>query len=158
MVCPLLQVHGNAVMSKHSITTSVIRLLFGSRPTAVARFVVAVVVDPVNLVLGRWLASHIFQEVRERVEPSLTDCNAALPVAVITAVGFAKTSSAHGYPRAILWRGKSSQAFAMFPTCGSSSRMVVRHARSPKTGVLRTAFHAPTRKAVRIVEREVSYG
>jgi hypothetical protein len=58
-------------------------LLAARGPSAVLRLIIAVVIDPVDLVLQRRTTPHICEEVRER-PPSVANLNPATAVALET--------------------------------------------------------------------------
>lgn len=69
---------GSVCYCKESSTSPVSRLLFHSRPPAVSRLVVAVVVDAIKRKSGRFLA-HVSQEVLKR-RPAFANRNPSAPV------------------------------------------------------------------------------
>ena len=49
--------------------SSIVGLLLRSGPSAIAWFIIAVVVIPLNGMTGRWLRPHVFEEVFETSQP-----------------------------------------------------------------------------------------
>ena len=94
--CPSSDAVSATIMRQVAAITAVLHLLLMCSPSAVAGFVVPVVVDAVQLEFGRGFA-HIGQEVLEAT-PAFTDANASPPVASIGRVGFIQTSSTHRCP------------------------------------------------------------
>jgi hypothetical protein len=71
-----------------------------SRPTAIAGFVMAIIVDAVQGSPGRTIA-HVSQECLERLTPSLADGNAPAAIPEIGAMAGVGTSLNHPMPRAV---------------------------------------------------------
>ncbi len=72
--------HSLALIDDVSVLARVARLLAPCRPSAVCRFVIAVVVDAVNRMIRRRSMSHVGQECLERLAPSVAHANAASAV------------------------------------------------------------------------------
>lgn len=82
-----------------------IALLLGAgRPPAVSWLVVAVVVDPVNGIVGRRAAAHVGQEVGEGVAPPLADGNPTTAIVRKPRSGWAVATADHRTPAVPLWR------------------------------------------------------
>ena len=82
----------------------VVVLLMARGPSAIGRFVVAVVVNAVNRVFGRRLETHIGMEVREGIKPSLTDGDASTTVVFVSGGGHSGASPDHVSPSSIFRR------------------------------------------------------
>jgi len=79
----------------------ILPLLLSGRPSTIAGFVVATIVDAVNRISRSWAWSHIFKKRREIMQPSVADNNA--PATVIRPIGRSSvvTSPFHIFPRHI---------------------------------------------------------
>lgn len=98
---PLLDIKGLAPKSYHFIAAPIVGLLCFSSPFAVIRRVAFIVVNAVNGVLFRRLLANVQDEKFKRVLPSLTNLNAAFPVAFIRRVQRVVASLKHSIPRSI---------------------------------------------------------
>jgi len=105
LVCPFGQAHGSAIVCQQAVSAGVAGLLQLCCPPAVARFIVAVVVDPVDAVCGRRARSHVGKEVLKR-HPLVTHLNSALPISVIAAIVDVKAPFEYSVPR-IMFRSPS---------------------------------------------------
>lgn len=77
--------------------TRIIALFLTCGPSAIGRFVVAVVVDAVKSFPGRTLA-HVFEKV-PKVVPSVTNRDSATSVPSVSMMCFGVAPSAHLHPR-----------------------------------------------------------
>lgn len=82
------------------VSALVPRLLARGRPLAIARLVIAVVVDAFDRVIRGRLSPHVAFELFNVVEPRITDTNAATAIIFITDVFCVSAALAHGMPRA----------------------------------------------------------
>lgn len=73
----VLQGASHAVERQDLGSSLVDSLCLPCRPTAIARLVVAIVVDSVERVLWRWSEPHVGMEIHERINPLLTDGDAS---------------------------------------------------------------------------------
>ncbi len=80
VVSPLGNGFSQPVIFDHHQAASVGPLLFRRRPAAIARLIIAVVIDSVNGMLGRWARPHVGRECLETHSPSLAHRNAASSV------------------------------------------------------------------------------
>lgn len=92
-------------------------LHFSRGPSAVARFVVAVVVDSVKRFASRTL-SHVLNKIFERVHPSFAHLDSTTAPSPIILVGCSRASRFHARPRS------KSASFA-FPMGGIENAIVV---------------------------------
>jgi hypothetical protein len=99
-----------AVCRDKSITRCVSSLFKRGRPAAIRRRVVAVGVLAFKGVLWCRFSSKIGQEVREAVQPSRANRDAATTVTVITDVGRRVAALLHGSPRPVLGRATGDSA------------------------------------------------
>lgn len=104
----------------------IVRLLARCRPAAVARLVVAVVIDAVNRMAG-WAASHICHERHVVIAPAVTDHNAAPAVVLETLNVRVVAAGLHRAPRAVLSR---SPRLAMRGRCRARLLFVKTPARA----------------------------
>jgi hypothetical protein len=96
---------------------SILVLSFHSRPAAVARFVVSIVVDAINRVAGRWARPHVGNEISKGF-PSVTDGNAtaSVPMVLIGLAGMAAPVQ-HRFPSGVFGRvGRAALSFSGTPT------------------------------------------
>ena len=102
------------------VVMPIARLFFASRPFAVAGLVVAVIINPLNSVVGRHV-SHINQEIN-KLGPTLANLYASATVSVIMSVLCIFAPLAHCSPnfvfrrvrRAVFGNGSNLQATAAF--------------------------------------------
>ncbi len=74
--------------------------LFGSsRPAAIVRFVMTVIVNSVQLVMLRWGAAHVLKKIGVTAFPSFTDSDAAPAVSWVSVHGGVGATSNHSVPR-----------------------------------------------------------
>lgn len=78
-------------------------LLFRSRPPAIHRFVVAVVVDALYRCIG-WAWSHVGKELREAIQPLRADRNPAPAVSLIAVLLQIRAALFHGMPDLVFGR------------------------------------------------------
>lgn len=78
-------------------------LLAAGCPATIVWGVIAVVVDAVNGVIGRWLWTHVENKIAENTPP-LADCDAAFPVVLIIAAIRVIAALKHVRPCSIFWR------------------------------------------------------
>lgn len=81
---------------------AVVPLLLRCRPPTIPGLVVAVVVDPVDRVLRRWLLAHVGQEDRE-VAPALGYPDTASAVAGVTRIQRVRASLPYRLPHGVEW-------------------------------------------------------
>src|SRR5262252_88881 len=98
--------------------------LFGAiRPAAILRCVRAIVIDAVNRVALRWPWPHVSQEIRKRLAPTVTDCDAATAISVEAIMVRIGATLDHVHPRAIFRRESVlgvTMAFKHNRNCNSS--------------------------------------
>lgn len=96
---------GHPVESQRPVISLVRRLLRVGRPSAIARFVVAVLVrKPVNRVARAWARSHVCQERCEVVTPRLAHTDAASSVVPISDARWRVAPLKYSGPDAVLVR------------------------------------------------------
>ncbi len=78
-------------------------LLRACRPSAIARLVIAVVVDAFNG-MAKWAWPHVIEKCRERIEPSGIDSYASTAVVLEVSSVRIKTARFHGLPRSVFAR------------------------------------------------------
>lgn len=79
-----------------------VRGLFGARsPSAVVRFVIAIVVDAINRVMDRRTRPHISEE-QSKIAPSFTDGNSSTSPFRILGMSLVQATLTHGQPRRVL--------------------------------------------------------
>jgi len=128
----------NAVHCEEPTRPRVALLLFSECPSAIARLVVSVVLDPINRVLGRWTRTHIREEGLKRPLPSTADTDAAPAVEVIARMLRVVATLAHAVPDVVL-RGVGPTVLVVVIALAGPSRATDAPARlrSPARQVLR---------------------
>ena len=131
---PLGDAQRFTVESDMSIRPAVSGLFDRRRPAAVARLVVAVVVDAIKLVLRRRFRPHVCKKVSEagKPEPPIANLDAASPVAVVAIVAPIETAATHGRPRLVLAGAGSPPGTAVRHFVSIKE---VSHARTPSVRV-----------------------
>lgn len=81
----------------------IVRLLNERRPAAIAWLVIAIILNTINRVRGRWFPPHIGKEVLKLL-PALTNLDAAPAVILELLIGWRVASIFHRAPRAVLCR------------------------------------------------------
>lgn len=94
------------------VIRSISHLLFSGSPSAILRRIRAVIVDSVNAVFRRWTATHIGQEVVERIKPALAESDATDVATGIVALGI-KTTGLEVAPSAIFRARIFTDGFAV---------------------------------------------
>ena len=95
---PFRDTHARAAKLKNYICSCVSRLLFLCCPSAVAGFIVTVVVDAINRQFARWPFSHIGQEVL-KLTPPIAHANAPSAIVLVCPIGAAIADVKHSTPR-----------------------------------------------------------
>lgn len=90
-----------------SVTPLVALLLGACCPSAIRRFVVAIIVDPIQRMIRRRAAAHVGEERFVGSHPSVTNDNPAPAVTGIPLVVRVNTALSHVYPRVILGRPRT---------------------------------------------------
>lgn len=93
---------GSVAQSHWMVVSSVVSLFYGSRPAAIARFVVAVYVYAVNRVLGRWSRTHVGVEVLDRVFPSVANGDPTTAIIGVVLVSGVEAPMLHQVPYCVL--------------------------------------------------------
>jgi hypothetical protein len=96
-----------------SVPPFIALLLRAGGPTAVARFVVAIVVDAVQRMIGRWAPAHIGQKVFVGAAPPVAYRDTASAVITVALVGLGVAAFQHAAPRPKLGGPASSARFAV---------------------------------------------
>jgi hypothetical protein len=110
---PINQRHGLAVVRQGFAVASVSRLLGLGCPAAVARIVVAVIVDAVYRVVRRWPCPHVLKECRETASPLLAHLYTSASVAVVCVILLVLASGNYRVPDGVLGRFAQSVSSAM---------------------------------------------
>lgn len=66
--------------------TTIVHLLFSRSPAAIARLIIAIIIDSINTVFARWPYTHICEKVFEGVTPAVANFNTASTVIFIRVV------------------------------------------------------------------------
>jgi hypothetical protein len=103
--CPL-PAFGNCAdeIYPFSLFPSIPHLLAARCPAAVPRFVVAIIVDTVQRMNFGWALSHIDQEIRKRVPPTLADNNSASAITMVHRLAGIPAPAIHIEPCSIFRR------------------------------------------------------
>lgn len=102
-VLPLQVGQTVGVWSSLGSLLSIAGLLLLIGPATVARFIVAVVVDPVDGMCRRWFRPEVNNKILETHQPPLADSNATAAVSRIFMVVGVKASLPHSAPRVPFW-------------------------------------------------------
>lgn len=94
-------------------------LLAARCPTAVARLVRAIVIDPIDRMLGARLRPHVRKERGETVAPSLADCDPAPAVVRILRRVRVQAAALHRSPRSVLRRQRARVRQVVCGSCSS---------------------------------------
>ena len=109
------------------ITAGIPSLLFSRGPTAVAGFVVAVLIGPtVNGVVFAGTLAHVGKEVVKRVSPTVANYNATSAIAVVSNVIGIVTPGTHSIPSVV--RSSGSPVATMTMSCRPLSRNIFLNA------------------------------
>lgn len=100
---PLRSSQALSVHSQINAVGFMIGLLCHRRPSAIARVVMAGIIDPVNRVLWRWSRRHVFLEILKYVPP-LTNLSALTAIFRVSAVVDLMAASHDRPPSSIKWR------------------------------------------------------
>lgn len=93
------------IVCETNVHAPIVELVDRQRPANVPRFVVAVVVDPVELVAAARPRPHVGDEVGERRVPSLAHANPAASVVLVTRRTRLVTADPHVDPDSVLAAG-----------------------------------------------------
>lgn len=110
---PVFQTQGLAPIGEPGCAPRISALFCRGGPTAILRRVGAVVVDAVERMFGVWAFTHIFEEIRKRAEPTVTDDDSAAPVVLILLERFRVAARFHRFPGAIFGGLSGSSALSM---------------------------------------------
>ncbi len=151
---PLRQGQISALIFVAFIFLGIARLLRWGGPSHVARLVIAVVVDAVNRMVRRWLASHVLKERHELVAPSFTDGDASSTVAGEVLIVGVVAPRSHSIPLGIFWAlahpvrsVRSRCAFAHKASAGLRL-LVAQRASFSVSGIAAIALAAPVNHAI----------
>lgn len=100
---PLAETHSSTVARQSHIPSRVQALFFWGCPSAVARLVVAVVVDSVNAVVLRWTRTHVGEKLRKRELPGGAYSNPSPAVVSVTDAARGITAFNHLVPDCMFW-------------------------------------------------------
>ena len=81
-----------------SVCPFVSALMAWDGPATIFWSVITIIVDAIQGVLGRWFWSHVSKELREVIEPFLTNADASSSIIVPTGMAFIATSFFHACP------------------------------------------------------------
>lgn len=81
---PISDISSDAVESNfmQTNTRSIIRLLFLSGPSHIARFIVSIVIDPIKAMFGARGLPYIFQKYQKTIFPFFAHCDTPPPIAM----------------------------------------------------------------------------
>lgn len=98
---PVRQCVGSTIDTNDVVISFVIALLLKCRPSNVTRFVIPVIIDTIQRMLGRWTLAHVIQE-RSENPPASTNLDAAPTILMIIRRSLVGASLNHPRPDAIL--------------------------------------------------------
>ena len=100
IIRPVLQASRSSIESDVGKVSTVARLFTARRPPTVTRFVVAVYINAVERMLGRWATSQIGEEITKTV-PSLANLDAAAPIVGVAPVPWIHAALPHVCPAGV---------------------------------------------------------
>lgn len=103
-LCPFRDGQRFLVVGEQATGFTVSCLLCCRCPSHVAGFIVAIIVDPIQRMLGRRRRSCVGKERDERCSPLLTDFDSPAPIARVRIGAWAVTSTDHPIPRSVFLR------------------------------------------------------
>lgn len=113
------------IKSVNPVDSPIVHLLFSRCPAAIARFVVAVVINPIKR-HPLWLNAHIFKEVSKAIQPSIADRNTTPTVVREKFIAWVKASLFDTTPRIIsLASRKTSFCISYMEYFCSLSRLLI---------------------------------
>lgn len=74
-----------SINSVNPVYTSIVSLLFSSAPSAIRRFIMSIVVDPINS-HALWLSPHIDKKILETIKPTITHNNPAPTIIMVKTI------------------------------------------------------------------------
>lgn len=101
----------------------VVVLLATSRPAAITRLIVAVIVDAIYRVFRGWLGPHVSQKVLVRSLPPLADCYSTTAIIHELAVTRIKAPGLHPSPSLVLARDGVARGGPMSFLCGGARNL-----------------------------------
>jgi len=100
---PVLCIHGDPIDCQVDVIASVIRLLFSRRPSAIARLVIAIIIDAIQGMCRTWTRSHVLRKI-SKLHPLRTHANATPTVVYVGAVSGLGAAPHHSGPYEVLAR------------------------------------------------------
>ncbi len=120
---PLTTAERFAVEANQFRPSGVRGLFCGCGPAAIARLIIAVIVNAINRVFAGWSPPHVVKESQERHLPSLAYSDASAAVqAVIRSIRF-RASSPHRPPCIVFWSATEST----HATAAATARLSASH-------------------------------
>lgn len=120
-------------------------LLSRSRPTAIGRLIIAVVVNTVNGV-PLWARSHIGKERLERRAPSLTHADPTAAITMKPVMGWVVTASLHRQPRDICAAWSASRLLSVYRSRFMSVPIIAFYEESPSETAATACIARPQRR------------
>lgn len=121
---------GGASVLHSDRATAIVRLFFSCGPTAIARFVIPIVVNAIDSVKTCWLEAHVAKEGRKVILPAITNRKATPAIVFVIVVLGIVASALEGAPGLVLWGVRVSTA--------PSSRMAMLELRPVAEGASKT--------------------
>lgn len=136
----------------------IVRLLQAGRPAAVARLIVAVVVDAIERMQERGARAHVGVEGGERVPPAIADGDAAAAVIRPRGVRATETAAFHGAPRFVFGRalqavGAPCAVEIREQASATSGMPAPQRSRGHLHGIAAIAPRQPDRLVVSVMQR-----
>lgn len=125
-MCPVFQAHRLTVVGEQSSVDCIALLLLACAPLAVIRRVSCIVVKSFNRVCWTWLWSHISQEMKKRLSPSLADRNLPASVSMVARCVGVIASCLHHFPGIVLGCFRTGMS-ASFRSIAKVNRIISTH-------------------------------
>jgi hypothetical protein len=149
-ICPLANAFCCAIKRKKSCCSQIVGLLRWCSPSAISRFVVAIVVYAIQRA-ALWPRPHIFVKSLKRIFPLLANGYAASSPQIVPITVGVQASIFHGGPRFVLHRAAHSMSFRCFTrllflvASARNGRATKQLARSDKSLTTTVAHAKPAR-------------
>lgn len=100
--------------SYENIVSAIISLLYWGSPSAIARFVVPIVVDALNAMRATWARSHMFVKSSKALSPCFAHGYAPSTISKIVRFFGDKTSAFNFGPNSMFWASTKTMPFTIF--------------------------------------------
>ena len=96
---PLAQILSNTIKGKHSCSARIFGVFRRGYPVDVFWFVVAVIINSIQLVVWRWSTSYVGKECLKTISPFLVNGNSSSTISTVSFHARTGASPNHGTPR-----------------------------------------------------------